>query len=428
MNYRKYTCNLSAVIIFLSLFSCKKEDAMRISKNVGVDTPKISSTYSILLNDYRSKRSADSLLLLQKSKFHDTLFVRKLNTNKYGVVIGQFPTNYSAGKHAYELFEDSLITAYKIIKNDSIVFDLYSNIPFSAYSENEKRPSVYNYNLVSGKYEMIWSRWGRKVINLNNSKELENCFITTALGMGWRGGFPYILDARVYMYNRLTNNIREIFFLGNGLQLYTYWETPDTFKVNFTILDSMQTSILIQKIIAFDDRGKKLYETERSFSLLTDGFPLPPPLIPLLTSPNHRYKLKHERANFKNNYFLYDIQTHLEYEITKSPNILFDVFWSEDSNYLFVLLQGRQRQNLRSSIRRASEFYIYNAGKKQMEKVFKGSRYKNYLINGNLILFDQRNDKEAKIIIYNFVKDKFIGEIKVPGGCGLNNIPFQSKR
>ncbi|MFA3782515.1 hypothetical protein ABRY23_05555 [Melioribacteraceae bacterium 4301-Me] len=421
MNSKGYI--LLLVLIAVLTFSCRKESKSSYEKSqLSSDTLRKTFFYSILLTSDFNKKAADSVVYNLKNKLEDTLIIKKQSDNKYAVFIGNFNDNYSAGKHAYELFEDSLISDYKIVKNDSVIFDLYSNIPFVANFEN--RPSVYNYSLLSNKYYLVWSKWGRKVINLNMTKNFELCFISTAMGMGWQGGFPYILDARIFIYRRLTGDIKEIDFLGQGLQLYTYWETPDTFKVNFTVLDSIHTNILIQKIIAFNDSGKKLYQIERKYNLLKDGFPYPPQIVPNLISPNSRYNLNYEQTNSKNTFYLYDVQLNLRYEIIKSKYNLFNSDWTENGNYLFIMLQDKRSRGNNNGIKRALEFIIYNVVEKKIVRYFKGYKYKNYLINGNLVLFDQRNEHESKIVVYNFVKDHLINEIKLKSGVGLNNILF----
>ncbi len=290
MDKRKYLKYLFAVIFIPLLFSCKKGDQSVSRTEQKVDSVKVNSPYSILVGKFKGRTEADSLTSFLAENVADTVFSKEIKSKQHSIFIGKFSTNFGAGERAFKLFRDSLIGSYKIVKNDSVVFDLYSNVPFVA--KYEGRPSVYNYNLVKNKSGTIWSRWGRKVINLNMSDDFKNSFISTALGIGWRAGFPYILDARVYMYDRLADKVKEIFFLGQGLQLYTYWDTPDTFKINFTILDSLRTSVLIQKIVAFSSEGDKYYETERQFNLLRDGFPLPPKMNPVLNSPDQRYLLK----------------------------------------------------------------------------------------------------------------------------------------
>ena len=196
------------LVTLVLLAACQKSEPRK--KNAG--------EYSIALGEFKTYEKADSF----SSKLNFTKEIQpkivQADQNRFLLTYGNFVTSFDAGKKAFELYNDSLINHYKIIKNNEGVVDLFANVFFvGKYLE---RPSIYNYNLITKQSKLFWSRWGRKVLSLAPSRDRNTIFITTALGYGQQGSFPYVREARLYMYSGEEGQVNEVYEFGNGLQLY----------------------------------------------------------------------------------------------------------------------------------------------------------------------------------------------------------------
>ncbi len=372
---------------------------------------------AINLGEFKTYEEAD----IYKSKIDLQLWrdvkIEQADQARFILLYGKFSTAFDAGKKAYELFSNQLITNYKIVNNNNNINDPFSNVLFLA--KYQGRPSVYNYNLLKKQSKLLWSRWGRKVLSINHSSDRSTAFIITALGYGKQGSFPYVRDVRLYMYDTEKDKIDEIAEFGNGLQLYSYWENKDTFKVNFTKPDSIQTEKIIQTIFAFDKSGSKKYSSTREFLLTKDGFPKPPSRKFQMYSPAGTYKLRITEDENEKSIYLRDQKKRAEVLIAEVDDEIKNLLWSPDEKYLFLIVD---RSNKSSSSK--NELLIINAAEKTVKRIFKGPIYKNLLVQGNLLFFDQQYEGISQITIYDFVTDVVFDEIRIAGGCGINDLTF----
>ena len=319
------------------------------------------------------------------------------------------------------MFADSIISSYSITYNNKKVYDGFANVLFLGYYFG--RPSVYSYNLVTKRKTLEWSRWGKKVFTLNPNENNISAFITTTGGIYKKGSFPLLRDVQIYQLKFNDDQTIELEKLGDGAQLYTYWNKNNLFGVNFTKLDTLNPRKIEQIIYSFDKNGLSKPVEKRRYDLLKDGFPFPAEKIPLFNSPGGRFRLRLVSSNNLIDIYLKDFEERSEQLIISTSNRIKDVRWSNNQNFAFVVTEKIDNKR-KAGKPAADELIILNAISKKTTKIFSGYRFENLLVHGKLLFFDERLDNIAQIAVYDYVKDKFITTVTNYGGCGLNNLPL----
>ncbi|MBM4170547.1 MAG: hypothetical protein FJ214_01590 [Ignavibacteria bacterium] len=402
--YIKY---LLIVLLQILVFSCKPYN---------LDEKQLSG-YTICLGEFQSFDEAD----VYKSKMDFDLWrdmkIVNVETKKFLLLYHSFNSSFEAGKKAFELYSKSTIYNYKIFKEKEYVRDDFANTFFVA--KYQGRASVYNYNLISKKTSLVWSRWGRKVITLNHAPNYNSAFFTTALGYGRKGSFPYVRDARVYFYDFKKELFSELDELDSGIQIYTYWEGSDTFKVNITKPDSIKSDILRQEIYSYNTDGERIGKKERSFNIIVDGFPKPPTIIPRNISSTKKYLLREVKDEKKYFINLKNLKSNSEIMLLENDSNLINSYWSSDDKYLFLFTNKNKKVNADID----KELYIINTESTEIIKKFTSIKYPQLIINGNFIFFTEYSGRDSKIIIYDFYLNNIFDQILMSGGCGISQLP-----
>lgn len=382
-----------------------------------VETESEIEGFSICLGEFPDFDQAE----LFKSKLDIQLWSRiivKSHDERHLLLIGSFDSSFDAGNEALDLFRKGLISNYKIFENGKFVYDDFTNVMFVARYQG--RPSVYSYNMMTRKSKLFWSRWGRKVISLNHSADRSYLFFVTALGYGKQGSFPYVRDARVYRFKSSTEEVDELTELDTGLQLYTYWDAKDTFKVNFTKPDSINPDILIQEISSYLYDGNAVDLKKRTFSLTRDGFPKPPSIQPQLLSGSMTKSIRLARHENQSYVYLRDLKEGSEVLIGSFSGELFDAKWSLDDNHLFLIV--RNKISKKGKTEDQQDLMVIDAAQKKLVRTFHSSYYQNLLVHGNFLFFESRSGTDSFITVYDYLNDDIFDEIRLPGGCGINNL------
>ena len=378
--------------------------------------------YSISLGEFKTEEEAVKIKAILESKLNSTLRIEKTVKNKYQLLFSNFVSSFEAGESAFDLYSNSLIQDYKIVRNGKPVEDVFTNVLFVA--KYLGRPSVYSFNLLTKQSSVEWSRWGRKVISLNHSIDNQSAFITTVLGYGRQSRFPYIHEARIYFLNRVNDQTDELAELGNGVQLYTYWESSDTFKVNYSMLDTVNSKIVIQNIYPFDINGKSGLIQKRKYDLLQHGFPSIPRRNPVELSPNKEFQFRNVRSNGESNIYLRNLKQRSEELVVTTKRNINDARWSEDGNYLFIITDNQSVDSKGVKAEKTGELIIIDAFKMKIVRIFSGFHFENVLVHGKLLFFDERLKDIAQIAVYDYTRDKLLNTISLYGGCGINNLPM----
>ncbi len=378
--------------------------------------------YSIFLGEFKNQDEVEQFWSSLNPILWDQLRIEKIYDRNYKLYYGKFPSSFEAGKAAYNFYSSSLIKKYKISRDRKSVLDKFANVLFvSRYLD---RPAVFNYNLITNQTEVEWSEYGKKVVSLNHSVDHNSVFITTAGRYKIQTGMPSLYDARVFLMKREEEQNKELAFIGNGVQLYTYWENRDTFKVNITSVDSFNSRIVTQNIFPFDINGNLGKVSNRSFDLIRDGFPAPPKRFPSEISPNNRFRFREVSSQGESYIYLRDFDDKSEQLTATAKGKIIDGRWSDGGDYLYIIAGPSKIESKKKNSGASGELIIVNAAEKKMIRVFTGFRYENLLVHGNLLFFDERSDQIAQIKVYDSKHDKIIHTITMFGGCGINNLPM----
>ena len=404
-------CKIQYLLFFFSLLfvlsSCKP-----------VEIEKEIEGYSICLGEFANSDEAELFKSKLDFQLWDKINIKSEENQKFYVLYGSYNSSFDAGLAAFELYRKSLIVNHKLFIKGNYVYDDFNNLLFVARYQG--RPSIYEYNMISKKSKLFWSRWGRKVITLNHSDDRSLVFFVTALGYGKQGSFPYVRDARVYKFFPSAELVDEIEELGTGLQLYTYWDIKDTFKVNFTKPDSVNSDLLIQEIIPYGVQGKLSPVIYRRFSISKDGFPKPPSIQPKLISNSLKKVLRLSQHDWQTYFYIRNLSDGSENLIGKFKGYLYDLRWSNDDKYLFLIT--REQVKNKNVIKNQHELMIIDTDQKKLTQTFHGPFFQNLLVHGNFLFFDSRSSGESIITIYDFMNGDIYDEIKIAGGCGINNL------
>ncbi len=376
--------------------------------------------FSILLGNFKNYEHALKFKSSLDNIVKQDLRLEYISNNNYAYLYGSYKSSFEAGEAAFELFSNSLIVDYDIVRKEKKVLDLFSNVLFVAnYMGNA---SVFSYNLTSKRIELIWSRSIKKVLYLNLTEGAESAFITTAFSLDQRPGIPYIRDAAVFFLDREKDASEEILSLGDCLQIYTYWEPSDSFKINVTTTDLVTPEIILQEIHSFDKSGRHGAKKKRTFDLLKDGFPAAPKRIPIYFSPDNRFRLRATDENGELYFYLKDFQEKSEMLVGSSNNKIKDARWSEDSNFLFIITEDSFINGSKNKKRSKGKLIIVDTKLKKQNRIFYADKYENLLVRGKLLFFDEELNGAQRIVVYDLNRDKIYDIISMIGGCGLNSL------
>lgn len=392
-----------SIICLVLVYSCKP-----IETEIDV-----SQKYFISLGEFVSYEEADAFKAKTDLELWRELRIKQIEEKRFLLLYGSFESSFDAGEKGFELYSKSMIHNFKIFKGDGYVHDNFSNLMFIA--KYQWRQSIYSFNLASKKIVQVWSRWGRKVVTLNHAHDNSSLFFTTALGFGKQGSFPYVRDARLYYYQSSKDLFEEIEEFGTGLQLYTYWENPDTFKVNVTKPDSLISNLFVQDIYSYHLSGAKGTKSTRSFNLIKEGFPKPPLIRPEYFSPSK--KLQMREVNQQDELYLYlrNVDQNSEVLIAQTNGKLSDTRWSKTSRFVVC--------NISSTVPKKSyELIVIDSDQKKSLRTFHSASYMNSLLHGNLLFFEEETYGSNAISIYDCVNDTLLYKITMPGGCGIYNL------
>jgi hypothetical protein len=371
--------------------------------------------FSINLGEFKTFDEAEIFKSKMDFKLWNRLKIKQQDEKHFLLTYGSFNSVFEAGQKAFDLHNKSLIGNYKIVRNFNDVRDIFSNILFIA--KYQGRPSVFNYNLITKKSKVMWSRWGRKVLTVCSSGDRNSTFIITASSYGKQAGFPFLKDVKLYFFDGIKNKINEISEFGDGMQVYSYWENKDTFKINLTQTDPLKSEKIIQTISAFDKNGNKGEVKKRNFILTKDGFPKPPDEKYQPVSPKGTFQFRAVYEENENSIYLRDLKKNAEVLISGFSGKIKNIWWTPDEKYLFMIISKKGDGKSGNY-----KLLAIDTNGKKITRSFDGSVYMDLFVQGNLLFFDRKFEGVSQITIYDFVSDNIYGEIKMPGGCGINDL------
>ena len=289
-------------------------------------------------------------------------------------------------------------------------------------------PGIYKFHSRDKSVSSFWSKDKEKVIELSYSADRKHAFFLTAADYGKNGIFPFVKDVRLYLLNIDSSKIIPVYKIGNGIQIFTAWETDNTFKIVLNEFDKTIANYIDQKILIFSQFGKKLVDNTKTYDITKQGYPKPPSAVRKFISADGK-KLLAKKDSSEFWIFLSSGTPKTQKLITRTDQNLNDALWSSDGKILIfsTLDISQENKSLYSTQPSTSKLYVYSLLKRRIIKAWNGAGIKNFFIKGGFLIFDDGFDGSSSIHIFNYRINEPVFTIKIKGGCGLRNIPSVPK-
>lgn len=367
----------------------------------------IDNQYSVITN-FISEDERDIAFEKISISIPDTLI--KLDDN--GIIIGMFGNFRAACDRGFELFADAIIDNFDVIYEDSVIANDYYDLYF--IGEDLERAALYKTELLLPQPNLIWSKWGHGILELYRSENRQEFFFTTALHKGIRGSFPLIMNTKLFHFNRDAEHPKIVNTFGNVMHIDGNWDDDSTFIILYSTLDSMLTSTIYQRQFHYNIDGELINSSERIFELVKDGIPVPKFSNINPVSNDLRYKLLPVKTDTSIVLNLIDELNGTKNFITELKGEIKANGWNTTSDYLFLTSQFQKD---------STELIIVNLREMNLTRRFSDVGEMNFIIIGNLLIFDTGFMKNSYITLYRYKRDKIYSTIRITGGCGINSIP-----
>ncbi len=400
--------NILFVLAFIGLvlFSCKQD----------IKNKKSNLHYSISLGTFKNYNEASEFRFNFSNEIRAKIRYEYISSKKYKVLIGNYESSYNAGEVAFNLYLENKIDKYEIVKDGQNVLDEFINVPFVSFYLGKS--SIYNYNLTTKIKELLLSFENRNVASISLTKKSDKIFITAVEKFS---NEKQIKNVELFLFNRDNDELKKLINQKNINTIYTYWDNPDTFKVNLIKVDEKNPQKVLQKIYALDSEGNEKYYKENHYDLLMQGYPVINKKRINFFSSDNKIEIKIKIDDAYKNIYLHDYKNRSETFITLTSNNIYDLKWNNDNKYAFIITKSEDKNN------NNDELFIIDVSNKTIIKKFTGNEFDNLLVRGNFLFFDEIKNKINCIHVYNFKENAEYDLINSYGGCNLFNFPKVSK-
>lgn len=317
----------------------------------------------------------------------------------------------------------------KIITKDSLQAQnsneawILNEIIFVGLIENKS--GLYKYNISTKSYSEFWHNDKEEVVEVSYSPDKKSIYFLTAHQSGKKGVFPFINKVKLYYISVDSGLVRFIQNIGGGLQVFSFWESDDTFKVILNVIDITIATEVDQTIQIFNASGNKISKEKKIYDLAKVGYPQSSMLKNNLTSPNKKFSICSIDSITTQIYLFDHFRNDKKILLANLNQKLNFVDWSTDEKLLFLstLDVSPNNETLYDEEPATSNLLVYSLEDKRIIKMFEGGGVKNYMIDQDILLFDDGFKAKSKLYIYNFRSGQMIDTVKIMGGCGLKNIP-----
>ncbi|NWF90056.1 MAG: hypothetical protein HXY50_11425 [Ignavibacteriaceae bacterium] len=290
----------------------------------------------------------------------------------------------------------------------------------------ENKVGLFKYNFINKTYSKFWWKENEQVIDFLYSSSDTIAYMLTVSQSGKKGLFPFINNVKLYLVNINNESVMHIENLGSGLQVLSFWENDNLYKVIMNTMNSQKKGFIKQITRSYFANGKKNITEENSYSLMEAGFPNLPNLQAKLISPDKKYLLSLTQE-IPYQLSLTDQAEKIVYDVLRDEKQkLNEIGWSEDGKYLvFSTIDiSPMNETLYDSDPQTSKLFIYSLINKKILAVFNGGGVKNFRLVDNYLFFDNNFKEKSNLYIYNLSNCTMFDSIKTVGGCGMRNIPL----
>ena len=286
------------------------------------------------------------------------------------------------------------------------------------------RPGIYKYDIDQNSYSKFWSNENESVVDLTHSPKGNRIFFLTAKDFGKAGVFPFIHNVKLYSLNPDSSKVSFIKSVGSGLQVFTAWETDNTFKVILNSFDKTVANYINQHTLIYSEFGRKLVDETKAFDITREGYPQPPVVKRKTKSPYGDYLITASDSQLTSIY-LKTINNKKKFFITSGEQKLNQIDWMSNNKYVIIstinILPGNS--TLYNKLPETSKLFIYSISEKKIVKEWDGGGVKNFIPVNHMLIFDDGFGNKSSINVFNLNNLQIIKNIRIQGGCGIRNIP-----
>ncbi|MDP4194543.1 MAG: hypothetical protein Q8940_05820 [Bacteroidota bacterium] len=408
-----------SLVLLLIFEGCGKKN-----RKVHQLTRKGQAHYSIRIKTFSQRDSAEHYAEDFSKTLQRDIYITPSDTSeksaRYAVEIGEFSSSFSAGSYAYKLLKKNVIKNFSLVYNNLPVHDDFANVFFVGSYKN--KASVFYYDLKTSSVHLFWSNPKQLVVELSVSKDGKTAFFLSASEFGRETIFPYINNLKLYRINMAEMKVEKLCDLGNGLQLYSNWISPDLFRVIFNAFDKRKNTFVVQSKLSYNSNGKLLSNEKVVYDIEKEKYPVPSLLNTEYPSDNNKLNITFSTADDHNVLSLIDSLRNKKVIYSTHQNLNTAEWWGKGKYFIFSTYDFSRTNIQKRHNPETSKLFIYSIEDKKLICQWQGEGYKNFILRGDLLIFDDGFDSNSKIMIFNLKDNKMIDTIAMQGGCGIRNI------
>ncbi|MGE5352484.1 MAG: SPOR domain-containing protein [Acidobacteriota bacterium] len=401
------------------IMSCGKKDKTEDSNK---------GTYYVQLRTFGAKDSAEDYIRKLETKTNQPLALKELPQQKgkgsFIVRLGNFSSSYDAGLAAYKLLNSKVIDNYLITRDLATVADEFSRVV--VVGNFRGMSSLYEYDLKTGQRRKLWSRQGEMITDCSYSSDMSGALFTTVGSFGRKSIFPYVDNVKVYRIDLSTMKIEKIESLGSGIQLYTNNDLGKAYRIIMNVFDKAKNTFVVQNTYTYDFHGRLVSNEKKTFDLAKENYPAAPELIFDNRSPDNKNQLDVSYNQGSYTFSVTRVAIASKRNILTTRQRLNEAAWSQDGRYLIfsTIDVSPRNRSLYSTRPETSNLYLFSVNEGKLLKQWTGGGYKNFLLRGDLIFFDDGFNERSQIVVYDYRNDRIVDAVAITGGCGIRNIPY----
>ena len=382
--------------------------------------------YSIVVKTFSDLDSVNSYQKELASIISDTMFVKtfeKADKQVYSLCLGKYNYSFDAGERGLSLWQDSIITNFKIIKGDSVIYDSFSNILFLGYNHN--KVSLYNFNIVNKTTNMLWTDSKRNIISINGDEKNQMVYLLTADKNPKYKGYPILKNIEINKYDVQNNSLKNIDKISTLFQVFSTFEHDNMFKLTYLNFDSTNMQKVNKITNYYSSEGVKVESKFESFDVLKNGVPNLGTVVIKVKSPSGKHFIDFNQSDGLTQLFYKDLTTKVKTYITSANYSVSRIDWSNDERYVVIYLEKYDNTDMQSSIQ--SLLIAYDIKKSEMLYVVENDSNIDFILRSGYLVYEQINNNVKKIVIYNLKTKTNIHEIETKLGCGIKTLNIIEK-
>ncbi|NUN09434.1 MAG: hypothetical protein HUU54_09690 [Ignavibacteriaceae bacterium] len=301
----------------------------------------------------------------------------------------------------------------------------YSSPAGSFYfvAQFEGKNALYSHPLEGGENEIIWSSRTESVVEVLYSPDMRRLYFITSPDYGKRGVFSYFSKLKLYfMETAADKKVTQLVQPGDCVNYRLFFENEDMLKLEINMFADNEHKSVKHTEWVFDAAGKNLEKKDNIVDITVEGFPqLGKPPIDFV-SADGKYSLA---INKEEMVVVKELSQRGYDEIIKADKPLSRIgFSATNDKVVFTKVDvSPSNETLYDESPQTSELIVYSILNKKIGMHVKGSGLKNFIIMGDILIYDDGFGPKSEIAVINLKTLKELKRFSVKGGAGLFNIP-----